>query len=50
MKEFAGAYTHHILTEERALQEFFNRWLGDADRATLGRSMAARRSVAPPRP
>lgn len=50
VKAFVEAYAHHILTEERALQEFFNRWLDDADRATLGRSMAARRSVTPPRP
>lgn len=47
--EFVEAYARHILTEEQALQEFFNRWLGDADRAALGRSMAARRSVAAPR-
>ena len=50
VKDFVEAYAHHIRTEERALQEFFNRWLDDADRAALGRSMAARRSVAPPRP
>ena len=49
VKEFVAAYAHHILTEERALQEFFNRWLDDADRAALGRSMAARRSIAAPR-
>lgn len=49
VREFVEAYAHHILTEERALQEFFNRWLGDSDRAALGRSMAARRRVAPPR-
>lgn len=50
VKDFADAYAHHILVEERALQEYFKRWLGDADRAALGRSMAARRSVTPPRP
>lgn len=50
VKEFVESYAQHILTEERALQEFFNRWLDDSDRAALGRSMAARRSVAPPRP
>lgn len=40
---FASGYTHHILTEETALRELFNRWLGDADREALGRAMAERR-------
>lgn len=44
---FVSGYAHHIITEETALGEFFNRWLGDADRKTLGRAMAARRSTPP---
>ena len=44
---FTQAYTHHIVAEEHALTEFFNRWLDDADRAALGRSMAARRTSPP---
>lgn len=48
VREFAEGYAHHILTEENALTELFNRWLDDGDRATLGRSMAARRSPGPP--
>ena len=50
VQEFIEAYARHILTEERALQGFFERWLDDTDRARLGRSMAARRSVRPPQP
>ncbi len=50
VREFVEGYAHHILTEERALTEFFNRWLDDDDRKALGRSMAARRAVTPPRP
>lgn len=46
---FVDGYTHHILTEEDTLREFFDRWLGDDDRQVLGRSMAARRGVASPR-
>jgi hemerythrin-like domain-containing protein len=46
---FVSGYVHHIVTEETALREFFNRWLGDADREALGRAMAARRSALPPR-
>ena len=45
---FVAAYTRHILVEETTLKEFFDRWLGDADRANLGRSMAARRTLSPP--
>lgn len=44
---FVSGYAHHIITEETALGEFFNRWLDDADRKTLGRAMAARRSALP---
>ena len=43
VQAFAGAYAQHILSEENALKEFFNRWLDDNDRAALGRAMAARR-------
>jgi hemerythrin-like domain-containing protein len=47
---FVSGYAHHILTEENALREFFNRWLVDGDREALGRAMAARRTTfAPPR-
>lgn len=45
---FAAAYARHILAEESALQEFFDRWLDEGDRRTLGRSMSARRTAAPP--
>jgi hemerythrin-like domain-containing protein len=44
---FVSGYAHHIATEETALREFFDRWLDDADRETLGRAMAARRSTTP---
>lgn len=47
---FVGAYVRHILAEESALPEFFNRWLDGEDRATLGRSMSARRTLSPPLP
>ena len=42
---FVGAYARHILAEESALTEFFNRWLDDSDRRTLGQSMSARRRM-----
>jgi hypothetical protein len=38
-----GAYVQHILSEENALTDFFNRWLTDGDREALGNKMAARR-------
>ena len=41
---FVSGYAHHILTEETALREFFNRWLDRSDLESLGRTMAARRS------
>ena len=44
---YVEGYAKHIVTEEHALLEFCNRWLTDADRMALGRSMAARRKVAP---
>jgi hemerythrin-like domain-containing protein len=44
---FVSGYAHHIVTEETALGEFFTRWLDDADREALGRTMAARRSTPP---
>jgi hemerythrin-like domain-containing protein len=48
---FVAAYARHILAEESALQEFFDRWLNDDDRRALGRSMSARRTgAAPPAP
>jgi hemerythrin-like domain-containing protein len=45
VQSFAGAYANHIAAEESALREMFARWLDDRDRETIGRSMAARRSV-----
>jgi len=42
---FASAYASHILAEEIALREFFQRWVDDRDREALGRAMAARRNV-----
>lgn len=48
-RAFIDAYANHILTEENALKEFFDRWLGDDDRRALGRAMAARRKVGTPR-
>ena len=41
---FVAAYARHILAEESALQEYFDRWLNEDDRRELGRSMSARRS------
>ena len=49
VQEFVEAYSRHILLEETALQEFFNRWLDDNDRMALGRAMSARRNASPPR-
>ena len=46
---FIEAYARHIAAEEGTLVEFVNRWLDDGDRQMLGRSMAARRGVPPPR-
>jgi hemerythrin-like domain-containing protein len=43
VQAFASGYMHHILTEETALRQFFNRWLGEPDREALGRAMAERR-------
>lgn len=43
VQDFVRAYAQHILSEENALTDFFNRWLDDNDRAALGRAMAARR-------
>lgn len=45
---FHAAYARHILVEESTLKEFFDRWLDDTDRVTLGRAMAARRGSAGP--
>ena len=50
VQSFVEAYAHHILAEEATLKELFDRWLGDEDRRSLGRSMAARRKVTPLRP
>jgi hemerythrin-like domain-containing protein len=47
---FIAGYARHILAEENALREFFDRWLGDADREALGRAMAARRTTPAARP
>lgn len=48
VQAFQAAYARHILVEESALREFFDRWLDDADRRALGIAMAARRGVQPP--
>ena len=45
---FVAAYARHILAEESAIEEFFDRWLNEDDRQALGRSMSARRSSAAP--
>jgi hemerythrin-like domain-containing protein len=45
VETFAGCYARHILAEESALQEFFDRWLDDGDRMALGRSMSERRGM-----
>lgn len=45
VQAFIAAYARHILTEESALTEFFNRWLNDGDREALGRAMTARRRM-----
>ena len=50
VQAFAAAHARHILAEEAALKEFFDRWLDDRDRVALGRSMSARRSPASPPP
>ncbi len=46
---FVDAYARHIAAEEALLQEFVDRWLDDGDRQMLGRAMAARRGIQPPR-
>src|ERR1700682_4875758 len=43
VQAFVSAYSRHILAEEAALMEFFNRWLDAGDRMALGRSMSVRR-------
>ena len=43
VQAFAAAYARHIVVEESALEEFFNRWLDERDRIALGQSMSARR-------
>ena len=46
---FVDAYSRHIAAEEATLKELVERWLDDGDRQMLGRAMAARRGVHPPR-
>lgn len=41
--DFAAAYASHIAAEERALRQYFERWLDAADREHLARAMAGRR-------
>lgn len=41
--DFAAAYAGHIVAEECALREYFDRWLDAADRELLARAMAERR-------
>ncbi len=45
---FTRAYESHIAREEGAVTTLFGRWIGQADRETLGRAMAARRGVRRP--
>jgi len=45
VQALAAGYAAHIATEESALRGFIERWLGPRDLETLGRAMAARRSV-----
>jgi len=47
VREFAQSYARHIVTEEAALAEFFQRWLDDTDQRRLGHAMAARRKISP---
>ena len=47
---YVDAYAHHILIEEKSLQEFCTRWLDDGDLRELGTAMAARRIAPSPRP
>lgn len=47
-QDFVAAYANHILAEESTLTEFFDRWLDERDRESLGRSMAARRTPGRP--
>lgn len=35
VQAFVDGCTHHILTEENTLREFFDRWLGDDDHRAL---------------
>lgn len=49
VQTFAAAYAKHIAVEEAALRELIGRWLDARDLEALGRAMAARRGVTPPR-
>ncbi len=49
VEAFVAAYTNHILSEESALRDLYERWLDAGDREVLGRAMAARRGVGPGR-
>ena len=42
---FTTVYRKHIAAEEAVLQEFFRRWIGEAERRELGRRMSDRRKV-----
>jgi hypothetical protein len=46
VRAFVDACKRHIAAEESALQELFDRWIDERDRAALGKSMQARRSDA----
>jgi pyridoxamine 5'-phosphate oxidase len=48
VNSFVQAYLGHILFEEATIKALFDRWLGEADRRTLGLAMSARRAA--PRP
>ena len=45
VQALSALYAAHIRTEETELRALFDRWLGPRDLETLGRAMAARRSV-----
>jgi hemerythrin-like domain-containing protein len=48
VRAFAAGYESHLLAEEPALREAFERWLDARDREAIGRAMMARRNVAFP--
>lgn len=45
VEALASGYAAHIRDEETALRDLVDRWLGPRDLETLGRAMAARRTI-----